>query len=345
MTPRLEAKCTYESASKFLSRNTTKMALRRTLTWALARQTRPTLARGQRPWGVRCPQSSINARPYLCLDSAGNDRLTRPYSQPSSSIMNSQDLATAAQADRETARLDSNKQEEVEEEKEEEEEEEEQDPVVETWHEAVDAVLETTRSAFPSSPAYDAASPGEYQSYWRGVFARLHQQVTTDARISEHLTSPPCTKFWINVFAQGAGDDGYSCPCCLPDVEPSVRLENPAGVTKGDLIAGLGAFLYGADGPPRVHVEDADGKDVATEEEEGGKKTGVLVHKADWMSEGSDGDDGKTYVYTGGWIGRPAMIWMYCCQPGEFAEKAKKAVAKLREGADGDTESEIMAKL
>lgn len=316
------------------------MALRRTLTWALARQTRPTIARGQRLWGVRWPQSSINARPYLCLDSAGNGTLIRPYSQPSSSIMSSQDLAAAVQADRETAHLDSNEQEELE------EEEEEQPPVVETWHEAVDAVLETTRAAFPSSPVYDAASPGDFQSYWRGVFARLQQKVTSDAYISEHLTSPPCTKFWVNVFAQGAGDEGYSCPCCLPDVEPSVRLENPAGVTKGDLVAGLGAFLYGDDEPPRVHVEDAEGEGVVPEEEEeGGKRTGVLLHKADWMSEGGGGDDGKTYVYTGGWIGRPAMIWMYCCQPGEFAGKAKEAVEKLRERADGEKESEIMAKL
>lgn len=340
MTPRCEAKCTYGSANRFLLYSTTKMALRRTLTWALSRQTRPTTARGQRLWRVRWPQSSINARPYLRLDSAGNGTLTRPYSQPSSSIMSSQNLDAAAQADRETARLDSNEQEEVE-----EEEEEEGPPMVETWHEAVDAVLEATRAAFPSSPAYDTASPGEFQSYWRGVFTRLHQQVKSDARISEHLTSPPCTKFWVNVFAQGAGDEGYSCPCCLPDVEPSVRLENPAGVTKGDLVAGLGAFLYGGDGPPRVHVEDEDGEDVLPEKEEQGKRTGVLVHKADWMSEGSDNDDGKTYVYGGGWIDRPAMIWMYCCQPGEFAEKAKKAVAKLREGSDGEKESEIMSKL
>lgn len=341
MTPRFEAKCTYGSADRFLPRNTTKMALRRTLTRALARQIRPTTARGQRLWGVRWPQCSINARPDLRLDSAGNGTLTRPYSKPSSSsIMSSQDLAAAGQADRETARADSNEQEEVE-----EEEEEEGPPVVETWHEAVDAVLEATRAAFPSSPGYDAASPGEFQTYWRGVFKRLHQQVTSDARISEHLTSPPCTKFWVNVFAQGADDEGYSCPCCLPDVEPSVRLENPAGVTKGDLVAGLGAFLYGGDGPPRVHVEDADEEGVMPEKEEQGKRTGVLVHKADWMSEGGGGDDGKTYVYGGGWIDRPAMIWMYCCQPGEFAEKAKKAVENLQKEGDGKKESEMMAKL
>lgn len=212
-----------------------------------------------------------------------------------------------------------------------------QPPVAEKWSEAVDAVLEATRAAFPSSPAYDAAEPGAFQSYWRGVFAQLSRQVTSDSHIPEHLTSPPCKEFVVNVFAQGAGDEGYPCPCCLPEVEPSVRLENEAGVTKGDLIRGLGGFLYG-EGLPRVYIEDGEGSDVVPEGEGGerDKRTGVLVHGADWMSEGGiEGENGERYVYTGGWIGRPAMIWMYCCQPGEFAEKA---AAKLRDGAGGEDE-------
>lgn len=97
-------------------------------------------------------------------------------------------------------------------EKEQEEDPDSQMAVVETWKEAVDAVLEATRAAFPSRPAYDAASPDAFQSYWREVFTRLHRQVMSDRHIPEHLTSPPCKTFSVNVFAQGAGDEGYSCP-------------------------------------------------------------------------------------------------------------------------------------
>ena len=316
------------------------MTLRRRLTWALARHTRPSFTRGQQqPWSVRCPQNSINARAsYRYMDiTAGHRTITGLQHNQPLTTMNSRDpAAVAQQADLQTMQPDS---------VEEEEGTTMEIPRVETWHEAVDAVLEATRTAFPSSPAFDAASPGGFQSYWRDVFARLHQQVTADQSIPEYLTSPPSKAFWINVFAQGVNDEGHSCPCSLPEVEPSVKLENDAGVTKGDLIAGLGGFLYGG-GPPRVHVED-DGLDEGVKPDGEGQRTGVLVHGSDWMSEGDD-DNGKTYVYTGGWEGRPAMIWMYCCQSGEFEAKAKakaKAAAKVRDGADGEDESRTMAKL
>lgn len=221
---------------------------------------------------------------------------------------------------------------------EEEEDPDSEPPVVEKWNEAVEAVLAATRTAFPSSPAYDAASSGTFQSYWRGVFAQLHKQVTSDSHIPEYLTSPPCKEFVINVFGHGVDKDkdGFSCPCCLPWVEPSVKLQNEAGVTKGDLVKGLGEFLYG-EGLPRVYIEDEEANDVVPEEEERGKRTGVLVHGADWMSEGGiESENGERYVYTGGWIGRPAIIWMYCCQPGEFADKA---AARLRDRAGREDES------
>lgn len=216
-------------------------------------------------------------------------------------------------------------------------------PMVETWHEAVDAVLEATRAAFPSSPPFDAASPGAFQSYWRGVFARLHKRVTADESIPAQLTSPPSRAFWVNLFAQAPGAEP-SCPCCLPWVEPSVRLENDAGVTKGDLVAGLGGILYGGSRPPRVYVEDPERHDSIVPEEEEAQRPGVLVHGADWMSEGrsDEHEDGKRYVYTGGWIGRPAMIWMYCSQWGQF--EARMATAPENE-AEGEDESGTMAKL
>ncbi|POS79386.1 hypothetical protein DHEL01_v202234 [Diaporthe helianthi] len=301
------------------------MTLRRTLGLALARQTRPSITRGQRLRVIWFPQNFTNTRPYYrFLDPAGTNTLTRPYSQ-SRSPMSSQSSVTAAQAEKQTTQLDNIEEPEVEEEEEEEEDPDSDPhpPVVEKWNEAVDAVLAATRTAFPGSPAFNAASPGTFQSYWRGVFARLHTQVTSDSHIPEYLTSPPCKEFVVNVFAQGgANNQGYSCPCCLPWVEPSVRLENEAGVTKGDLVRGLGEFLYG-EGLPRVYVEDEEGNDVIPEdEEEREKRTGVLVHGVDWMSEGGTGG--------GGWIGRPAMIWMYCCRPDEFAEKT---ATKLRDEA------------
>ncbi|KAG8159756.1 hypothetical protein KVR01_010393 [Diaporthe batatas] len=327
-------------AAHMVGTSMTPMALRRTLGLALARQTRPTITRGQRLRVIWCPQGSINARPpYQHLSTAGNGTLTRPYSQKQPT-MSSQDPAAAAQPD-----IVEEQQQQQQQDVEEGEDPDSQPPVVEKWREAVDAVLAATRAAFPSSPAYDAASPGAFQSYWRGVFERLHGQVTADGRIPEHLTSPPCREFAVNIFARGAGDEGHPCPCCLPWVEPSVRLENGAGVTKGDLVRGLGRFLYGGEGLPRVYIEDVEGGDVVPEEEEREKRTGVLVHGADWMSEGGDGgENGERYVYTGGWIGRPAMIWMYCCHPGEFAEKA--AATLLRDRADEEDKSgTTMAKL
>lgn len=220
-------------------------------------------------------------------------------------------------------------------------EEEPETPAVETWHSAVDAILEATRSAFPNSPAFDAAAPGPFQAYWRSVFARLHERVAADSTIPEQLTSPPCRTFWVNVFSRSPAAEP-ACPCCLPWVEPSVRLENEAGVTKGDLVEGVGRFLYGAGRPPRVYVEDQEAEDGVVPEVEGAQRPGVLVHGSDWMSEGGGDEDGRKYVYTGGWIGRPAMIWMYSSTPEEFEAKV---ATEPENGADGGDESGTMAKL
>lgn len=327
----------HRASEGFPPYNNDNMALRRRLIGALARHTRPSLMRGQRPWSLRCPQSPINATPYRYLGLAGHATLTGPDNSPS--IMSPRDpavtRAVAPQAGPDGGEEDTILTSPSD------PDPDPQTPVVETWHEAVDAVLEATRAAFPKSPAFDAASPGAFQSYWRGVFTQLQERVASDKSIPEQLTSPPSTTFWVNLFAQSPGTEP-SCPCCLPDVEPSVRLENDAGVTKGDLVAGLGGFLYGGGRPPRVYVEDPERNDVVPEETEA-QRPGVVVHAADWMSEGGGGDDeGRRYVYTGGWIGRPAMIWMYCSQWGEFQARA---ATDPENGAEGKVESGTMAKL
>lgn len=311
-----------------------RMALRRRLIWVLPRHTRLNPSRGQRLWSIqRPPHSSINARPYQYLGLAGRATLAGSHNSPSN--MSPQDPAMT-QAEQ-TPQPDGSEEDT----KTAIDEEEPETPAVETWHEAVDAIVEATRSAFPNSPAFDADSPGAFQAYWRGVFARLHESVAADRTIPEQLTSPTCRTFWVNVFSRSPAAE-QACPCCLPWVEPSVRLENEAGVTKGDLVAGLGRFLYGGGRPPRVYVEDVGAEDGVVPEVEGAQRQGVLVHGSDWMSEGGTDEDGRKYVYTGGWIGRPAMIWMYCSTSGEFEVKV---ATEPENGADGGDESETMAKL
>lgn len=316
--------------------NDEKMTLRRRLIWVLPRHIKLNPSRGQRLWGTQYLPSYINARPHRFLGLAGYATLTGSHNSPST--MSPQDQA-AAQAEQ-TPQPDNSEEDTPTA----SDEEEPETAAVETWHEVVDAIVEATRSAFPNSPPFDAASPGAFQAYWRGVFARLHETVTADdSTIPEQLTSPPCRTFWVNVFARDPAAEP-ACPCCLPSVEPSVRLENEAGVTKGDLVEGVGRFLYGDERPPRVYVEDAgaeDGGGVAPEVE-GARRQGVLVHGADWMSEGDRDEDGRRYVYTGGWIGRPAMIWMYCSTSGEFEAKAAMEPEK---GAERSNKSETIAKL
>lgn len=316
--------------------NTEKMTLRRRLIWVLPRHIKLNPSRGQRLWGIQHPShSSINARPHRFLGLAGYATLTGSHNSPST--MSPRDPA-GAQAEQ-TPQPDSSEEDTTTA----YDEEEPETAAVETWHEVVDAIVEATRSAFPNSPPFDAASPGPFQAYWRGVFARLHETVTADdSTIPEQLTSPPCRHFWVNVFSWDPAAEP-ACPCCLPSVEPSVSLENEAGVTKGDLVAGVGRFLYGDERPPRVYVEDAGAEDGGVAPDvEGARRQGVLVHGADWMSEGDRDEDGRRYVYTGGWIGRPAMIWMYCSTSGEFEAKA---AMEPENGADGGDESGTKARL
>ncbi|KAK2602766.1 hypothetical protein N8I77_009273 [Diaporthe amygdali] len=217
--------------------------------------------------------------------------------------------------------------------------------MVEKWHEVIDEVLQATRDAFPSSPAFDAASPGPFQAYWRGVFDRLGEKVIADAAIAEKLTSPPCKAFAVTLFRQ---QEAAMCPCCLPDVEPSFTLRNDGGVTKGDLVRGIAEFLYG-ERLPRVYEEavydeedmDSEGDCDGVVPDDEARRTGVLIHGANWMSDGS-GEKGETYVYGGSSEGYPTKIWMYCCQWEEF--EAVEA-AKLRDQAEEEDEQRIVAKL
>lgn len=122
----------------------------------------------------------------------------------------------------------------------------------ETWYPTILALRGAMRAAFPSSPRPTPTSSKEeilgFNTYWRGVFENLHKQVEADDSIPRFLATPPIKKFEINIFTENSGLD---CPCCLPDVEPAnIILENGDGLTKGDLILGVGKYLYGLDLDP-----------------------------------------------------------------------------------------------
>lgn len=103
------------------------------------------------------------------------------------------------------------------------------------------ASLEAICSAFPNSLPLDVALPGAFQAYWRGVFAQLHERIDLDGSIPEQLTSPPSPALWVDVFAQGL-ETKPTCPRYLPEVKPSIKLENDVGVTKGDPSRGWAGF-------------------------------------------------------------------------------------------------------
>lgn len=171
-----------------------------------------------------------------------------------------------------------------------EEEEHDEHTTWETWDRAVAAMVTTTRRSHPFSPPFDLSDPAPFQSYWRGVFARLHEAVMADPNIPEHLTSPQppppppsstsssssSPTFSGDGEGEGGGDDvsqefavmffsatdKSSCPCCLPEVEPGVLVRDGGGggrgVTKGELVRAVGEYLYGA-GLPRVYSAERVG--------------------------------------------------------------------------------------
>lgn len=186
--------------------------------------------------------------------------------------------------------------------------------LIEKWGPTVDAILAATKEAFPSSPRGSSdpePNREEFRQYWHGAFTQLLETVAADSAIPEHLTSPPVKKFVVKLF-----DERHSmcCPCSLPDVDPTIVLENSSGVTKLDLVRGLHDYLYG-EASPGINTErvpdssDADTLTVDT----------PLLYCADWMSCGSNDKGERLSYYT-----EVPEAFMYCCPSGEFDEKAAK---------------------
>lgn len=181
------------------------------------------------------------------------------------------------------------------------------------------ALLEATHDAFPRSPAFDPASPSDFQAYWRDVLSRLHDSVVSDPKIPDTLTLPLRKKFTIKLF------DAHhilGCACSLPKVEPTITLENEDGITKGDFVRGLASYLYGESLPVvnRAHVAEGTAPET---------KTGALAYSPDWMSSGAGG----IYAYDGDYKYMVPNIWMYCCRWDEFERKQGN---EKGEGKDDD---------
>ncbi|SPO01707.1 uncharacterized protein DNG_04380 [Cephalotrichum gorgonifer] len=218
----------------------------------------------------------------------------------------------------------------------------EEEMIVEKWHEVVKAIQETTKEYSAASPSFDPSSPSDFQTYWRTVFSLLRQSVSADPGIPRHLTAPPVSKFTITLFD---AIHGLNCPCCHPDVEPNIVLDNSDGVTKEDLMDGFVNYMYSAV-LPRVYIEpmplpdDEDGETEATVENQGEDteapaddeddavefrdNAGTLVYSASWMSGcGVKGDETEAYS------SEPNIVF-YCCLQAEYPKKREIEEARER---------------
>lgn len=201
-----------------------------------------------------------------------------------------------------------------------------EETVIEKWYAVTDAITKTTKDAFAASPPFDAADPSAFQTYWRGVFTRLRESVSADSSIPQYLTEPPVDQFSITLFN---AEHALNCPCCHPDVDPNIVLENDDGVTKEDLIDGFIDYMYG-DTLPRVYIEPYSvyHKDIVTES--GGMRmvpgggggeynegAGAVVYSFSWMSGGTD-EDGETVAYPS-----DPKVTMYCCRQDEYEDRVR----------------------
>lgn len=180
--------------------------------------------------------------------------------------------------------------------------------MIEKWLPTVDAVLDATRSAFPSGPQGTSGPEPDHQEfrhYWHGVFTQLADTIAADPAIPEQLASPPIKKFMVNLFDR---PHPMCCPCSLPDVDPTITLENEIGVTKMDLVRGLRDYLYGEESP---EINDEDGEAFTMDT--------ALLYTFDWMSGGYD-DDGNRISY---YFKQP-KIFLYCCRFEDFREETSK---------------------
>ncbi|KAL6850708.1 hypothetical protein ACO1O0_007833 [Amphichorda felina] len=190
--------------------------------------------------------------------------------------------------------------------------------IIEKWDRVVGAIDNATRDAFPASPPFDPSNPSTFQTYWHNVFSHVQDAVASDTSIPEFLTEPPVRRFTVSFFD---GKHGLGCPCCLPEVDYGIDLQNDGGVTKNDLMRAFIEHVYGEETPQIYAQEDGEPIDCG----------GVLVYTADWMSSGRN-DDGGKIAY--GSMFEPedqiACIFMYCCAPERYAENKKDGEPEAR---------------
>jgi hypothetical protein len=211
--------------------------------------------------------------------------------------------------------------------------------MVEKWGIIVDAIIKSTRKAFSSSPAFDSASPAEFQSYWHGVFLGIRDSIASDPTMPEMLTSPSAKKFKILLFD---AKHGLGCPCCLPNVDANIALENEEGVTKLDFIEGLAKYLYGSPTAlPTVYGRVMGNNADSEADHSASSSAGTLIYAADWMSMGRQhGSDEKlAYVHYEDTMKPVLKIWLYCCEAGNFEDLIKEKESRKTEGEAGKNET------
>ncbi|KAK0627434.1 hypothetical protein B0T14DRAFT_512604 [Immersiella caudata] len=193
---------------------------------------------------------------------------------------------------------------------------------IEKWSPIIAAIINTTRDAFPSSPSLPADLTPEqfnaFQSHWHSIFTTLLDTINTDHSIPDFLTTPPVKKFAINLFTKAPNCE-ISCPCCLPIVEPSILVENPQGVTKGDLVIALRDYLYGKKTPEIYEGENWK------------PMKGVLLYARDWMSTVRQ-PNGETRSYHA----KCPKLWMYCVDGAGFWERSEKEMERWRKAEERD---------
>ncbi|KAL2128472.1 hypothetical protein VTI74DRAFT_9141 [Chaetomium olivicolor] len=195
--------------------------------------------------------------------------------------------------------------------------------LIENWKPTVDAIIATTFHAFRLSPKGSAGSEpdrAKFLEYWREVFAKLMAEIAADSTSPEHLTSPPTKRFIVKFYNEPSG---LCCPCALPSAWPSITLENEHGVTKLDLVKGVGDFLYGKTAPKIYYeVEEEDGYLP-----EAGSLTmeTALTYYTDWLSGSIEGDTWISYYRD------VPQLFLYCCVPSKFREKFDEHVREKEE--------------
>ncbi|KAM7196274.1 hypothetical protein V8F20_007114 [Naviculisporaceae sp. PSN 640] len=239
--------------------------------------------------------------------------------------------------------------------------------VLEQWVHIIDQVSLVTEDSFAGSPKdLDLTTPAgksAFQSYWRGVLTDLEKKIMANDNIPEYVTSPPCEYFNIYLFRRN-GVKCDDCPCFMPMPTPNIRVNNPDGVTKGDVIKAIGTYLYGSDDEmptifdeypggeyPGIYDDDDDDEEPEPELEKQPREQPrprpeiniheplwgpdhmvlryqfpALVYNFAWLNQGE-------YVYPEDMEKGGPIIWLHCCTPDEFKAKMEKW-AEARKAAE-----------